>query len=66
MSSQTEQLQNVMTFFKLESGAGQGAVQIRHKAAPAHAMQAGKQKAAPVRTAKPASEASDEQDFDKF
>jgi hypothetical protein len=29
-------------------------------------MQAGKQKAAPVRTAKPASEAPDEQDFDKF
>jgi hypothetical protein len=40
-------------------------VQIRHKA-PAHATQMGKQKAAPVRTAKPAAEATDEQDFDKF
>jgi len=64
MSSQTEQLQNVMTFFKLE-GTEQGAVQIRHKA-PAHATQMGKQKAAPARAAKPVSEASDEQDFDKF
>jgi methyl-accepting chemotaxis protein len=74
MSSQTEQLQGVMTFFKLDNAGEQGVTQVRHKPAagraqPAPAAKAGKADA-PRPTAKPAGKpatgAPAEQDFERF
>jgi hypothetical protein len=71
MSSQTEQLQGVMTFFKLDNAGEQGVTQVRHKPGPgrvqaAPAAKAAKATAAPKAAGKPATGAPAEQDFERF
>jgi hypothetical protein len=60
MSSQAEQLQNVMTFFKLDDGASRGTAR-QAKRAPA-----AKVARATVKKASYASAAPNEQDFERF
>jgi methyl-accepting chemotaxis protein len=69
MSSQTEQLQSVMTFFKLDSSGEQVVTQVRHKPGPGK-LQPNAPKpakiAAKTPAGKPAADAPNEQDFDRF
>jgi len=69
MSSQTEQLQSVMTFFKLDNSGEQIVTQARHKPGPGKVQpNAPRQSKVAAKTpaGKPAADAPNEQDFDRF
>ena len=69
MSSQTEQLQNTMSFFKLDSTGGQGVTAVRHSPGPSRSQHSSTSKPAKGSfkpAGKPAAEAPNEQDFDRF